>query len=75
MFCWALRFASTRLTQSHSTRQSGSSTEGARTMSEARRAESNGGAEGIQTPGLRNANAALYQLSYSPNAEKYTRMN
>ncbi len=25
-----------------------------------------GGAGGIQTPGLRNANAALYQLSYSP---------
>ena len=26
----------------------------------------NGGAEGNQTPDLRNANAALYQLSYSP---------
>ena len=26
-----------------------------------------GGAEGIRTPGLRDANATLSQLSYSPN--------
>jgi hypothetical protein len=29
-------------------------------------AETNGGAEGNQTLDLGNANAALYQLSYSP---------
>lgn len=30
------------------------------------RQEGNGGAEGIRTPGLRSAEPALYQLSYSP---------
>lgn len=33
---------------------------------------SDGGAEGSQTPDLRNANAALYQLSYSPVTPNYT---
>ena len=39
-------------------------------LAQRRRSRRSSGAEGIRTPCLRNANAALYQLSYSPVVPK-----